>query len=258
MDSDLTRKAIDAALRRDWKLAIATNLQLTKQNPKDVDTLNRLGRAYLETGQKTKSLETYQKVLKIDKFNSIAHKSIELLKTSRVAHHNTASVLPTSAPIFLEEPGVTKTVTLTRLGDAKIISRLHPGDPVLLSPREHCVSVTSTAHENLGRLPDDLASRMREFMKAGNKYDAWIRSIDMNGKQQSLRIFIKETSRAPQFRNTPSFPLTEKLSYAAFTPPNLVHDEKPLIMTPEEDQDVYSRSTYDVDEEPELIPVAED
>ena len=31
----------------------------------------------------------------------------------------------------------------------------------------------------------------------------------------------------------PSFPLTEKLTYAAFTPPELVHEEKPDVSTTE-------------------------
>ena len=33
----------------------------------------------------------------------------------------------------------------------------------------------------------------------------------------------------------PSFPLTEKLTYAAFTPPELVHEEKPEITSGEEE-----------------------
>lgn len=218
----LVRQAIQAALTRNWKVAIELNLKVLKTNSKDTDALNRLGRAYLETGLKTKAQEVYQKVLRLDKFNSIAIKSLELLKTSRVVH------LPkmtgaTPPPIFLEEPGVTKTVSLVRMGDVKIVSRMHPGDCVQLVAREHIVSVVSIANEYLGRLPDDLASRMRSFIKGGNKYDCWIKSVDATG----LRIFIKETYRGPNFRTTPSFPVLEKLTYAAFTPPELIHDEKP-------------------------------
>jgi tetratricopeptide (TPR) repeat protein len=222
--------AIQAAQKRDWKLAIEQNLVFLKQNPKDIDALNRLGRAYLETGQKTKANEIYEKVLKLDKYNPIAKKSLELIKTMRV-HRQTYTPIITSAPIFLEEPGITKNLTLTRLGDQKIISRLHAGDPVQLTPREHCVVITTMDNEYLGRLPDDMALRMRSYLKAGNKYEVWIRAIDLT----SLKIFIKEISRSTKFRNTPSFPSTEKMTYAAFTPPNLIYDDKPIVSTPEED-----------------------
>jgi hypothetical protein len=253
---DPVKIAIQAALSRDWKQAIAQNLVLLKQNSKDIDALNRLGRAYLETGQKTKAAEIYNKVLKVDKFNPIARKSLELIKTMRV-HHQMSTPTLTSAPIFLEEPGITKTLTLTRLGDSKIISRLHAGDPVLLAAREHCVVITSSDNEYLGRLPDDLALRMRSFLKAGNKYEVWIRAIELqnnSGAKYNLKIFIKEISRANKFRNTPSFPSTEKLTYAAFTPPNLIYDDKPIVSTPEED--VVEENTSEPDDT-ELPPDAD-
>lgn len=234
---DTAKIAIQAALSRDWKSAIAQNLITLKHEPKDIDALNRLGRAYMETGQKTKASDVYLKVLKLDKFNPIAKKSLELVKTMRV-HKQTATPVLTSAPIFLEEPGITKTLTLTRLGDAKIISRLHAGDPVLMAPREHCVVITTLDNEYLGRLPDDLALRMRSFLKAGNRYEVWIRAIEIinsSAIKHSLKIFIKEISRANKFKNTPSFPSTEKLTYAAFTPPNLIYTDKPVVSTPEED-----------------------
>jgi len=252
----LTRQAIDAALGRNWQEAIRLNLQITKENPKDVDALNRLARAYLELGQKEKSESMYKKVLKLDKYNTIAVKGLDLLKNSPLSP---ALGMPstTSAPIFLEEPGVTKTISLTRLGDPKTISTLRPGDPVTLVAREHIVSVMSAANEYLGRLTDDLASRIRTFIKAGNRYEAWVRTIDSQHQPGVLKIFIREVSRSPQFRNTPSFPLMEKLSYAAFTPPELIHNEKPNVSTPEED---YTESVdpEDLDSDDEIRPIPVD
>lgn len=231
---DTTQLAIKAALSGNWKEAIALNLNLLRHNSKDVDALNRLGRAYFETGQKTKAEETYKKVLRIDKFNSIAHKCLELLKTSRVDRGAKKS---SSAPlaVFLEEPGVTRTVSLVRPGDPKVISRLHPGDSVNLVAREHAVAIVSASNDYLGRLPDDLASRLRPFIKAGNVYNAWIKSIDST----TIKVFIKEISRVSKFRDIPSFPATEKLTYAAFTPPELVHRDIPVTATHEDSDDTF-------------------
>ncbi|OGD07596.1 hypothetical protein A2899_00460 [Candidatus Amesbacteria bacterium RIFCSPLOWO2_01_FULL_49_25] len=227
--------AIDAAIAGNWKEAIKINLEIIKQNPKDVEALNRLARAYLETGLKTKARVTYENVLKLDKFNSIAAKNVALIKSSRLQHAKTL-LHPASPPLFLEEPGVTKTITLIRLGDPKTVSSLHPGEPVSITCRGHAVSVISSSGAYLGRLPDDLSSRLRTFIKGGNRYEGWVKSVD----PKSLKIFLRETYRHSKYKNTPSFPLTEKLTYAAFTPPELVHDEKPQVTTTEEETEFTS------------------
>lgn len=238
---DYSQNAVKAALEGRWKDAIADNLALLKESPKDTETLNRLARAYLETGLKTKSLETYQKVLRIDKFNSIAQKNIILLKNTKIVrgkvHTTNHGYQP---PVFLEEPGITKNISLVRLGDQKVLSRLHPADEVKIVARQHTVCVVDLKNEYIGRLPDDLASRMREFLGAGNTYSSWIRSLEFpTDKKQSIsvRIFIREDKRATKYKYTPSFPLTEKLSYAAFTPPELVHEEKPDVSATEEQEE---------------------
>lgn len=224
------KQAIDAALSGNWKEAVKINLLILKHQPHDIESLNRLGRAFMETGHKSKAENAYKKVLKLDKFNPIATRNLVHLKTSRLTRLATgASSHP--LPMFLEEPGVTKTVQPIRPGDAKVISRLHPGDPVRVVVRQHNVVATTTANEYLARFPDDLASRLRTFIRAGNTYSAFIRSID------PLKIFVRETGRAAKYQSTPSFPLTEKLTYAAFTPPELIHEEKPDVSATEEQEE---------------------
>jgi tetratricopeptide (TPR) repeat protein len=256
MDTN-SRLAIEASLAHDWKRAIELNKQLLKDNPKDTDSLNRLARAYFETGLKTKSQEMYLKVLRIDKFNPIAAKNLELLKSSTISRSHKSPPCLTPTPEFLEEPGSTKNVILTRLGNPKIVSRLHPGDAVSIVAHEHCVSAISDAQDYLGRLPDDLASHMRAFLKAGNVYQAWIKSNESKSGKQTLKIFIKEVSRAPKFAHTPSFPATEKLSYAAFTPPELVHEQKPdTSITGEDSGESFSpaEALEDSGDAPEPLP----
>lgn len=236
MYDDLNQKAIDLALNGDWKAAVSANLTALKSDAKNVDILNRLARAYLETGLKTKALEAYKKVLKIDKYNTIAQKNLDLLKTYKVTRSpHKGKPLSATNTMFLEEPGITKTIALIRPGDPQILIHTRAGDPVNVVAREHSVCITNRTNHYLGRLSDDLASRLGNFIKGGNKYQAWIRSIE----GQSVKIFIKEIHRSQKLANIPSFPLTEKLSYAAFTPPELVHEEKPDVSATEfqEDED---------------------
>lgn len=248
-------QAISAALSGDWKKAVALNLAIIKKDSKDIEAWNRLGRAYMEIGPKIKAKEAYEKVLRLDKFNNIAAKNLELLKVAKSAKGKTKQ--NASLPAFLEEPGITKTVQLTRSGDPRITTRMHPGDEVTIIARQHCVSIVNSDGQNIGRLPDDLASRMQSFLKEGNTYAAWVRSIDQNG---GIKIFIKELTRAPKFRATPSFPLTEKLSYAAFTPPELIHTEKPDVSATEEQDNplVIETDNDDNNPLPIEIPATED
>lgn len=251
---DNKSQAISAALAGDWKKAIALNLAVIKKESKDVDSWNRLGRAYMELGLKTKAKEAYEKVLRLDKFNNIATRNLQFLKVAKAVKGGTRKI--TTLPAFLEEPGMTKTVQLTRSGDPKITTRMHPGDEVKIVARQHCVSIVNSDGQNIGRLPDDLAFRMQGFLKEGNTYAAWIRSTDQSG---GIKIFIKELTRAPKFRTTPSFPLTEKLSYAAFTPPELIHTEKPDVSsTEEQDNPLVLETDNDDSSLPLEIPTADD
>jgi hypothetical protein len=237
--------AISAALVGNWKEAVRLNLLILKSKPKDVEALNRLGRSYFQLGLKTKALETYNKVLRIDKFNTIAAKNLGLIKSSKIVHSKKTSY--GGLPVFLEEPGVTKTVSLIRPSEAKVLSRMHPADPVVIAPRQHCIAVTTIDGRNLGRLPDDLAARMQMFIKGGSVYQAWVRSVEPN----NLKIFIKETKRAFRFKDTPPFPATEKLVYAAFTPPELVHSEKPDVSATEEQDQPNILEPEELAEQPE-------
>ncbi len=237
--------AIKAALTGNWKIAVKLNLQILKTSPRDIEALNRLARAYFQTGFKTKSTETYKKVLRIDKFNTIAIKNLQLVTTSKIERGVRQTSIISSAPMFLEEPGVTRTLTLVRPSEPKILSRMHPGDPVKIAPRQHCVAVTTVSGHNLGRLPEDLAARMQQFIKAGSTFTAWVRSVE----SANLKIFIRESSRASKFKDTPPFPMTEKLTYAAFTPPELVHTEKPDVSSTEDQDQAIMKSGEDIEPE---------
>jgi tetratricopeptide (TPR) repeat protein len=228
MDTDLAQRAITAALSGDWKEAIKLNSQLLKDNPEDIEALNRLARAYAESGKISKAKTISQKVLKIDPFNSIATKSLSKWKgLKRVKGEN---YKPSSAEAFLEEPGRTKLVTLLYPGDSKLLAKLDAGDEVKIVPYAHRVSILSSDGKYIGRLPDDLAARLRRLIKVGNQYKTLVKSVDT----KEIKVFIREISRANGYEDTPSFP-TEKIDYVSFIPPELVHKNEKQITASEEE-----------------------
>lgn len=228
MDTDLAQKAVDEALKGAWKEASRTNLQILKVNPQDVDALNRLARAYAELGNLGKAKKTAEKVIKIDPFNSIATKALVRWKGAKKGQIQNGGA--TGPEIFLEEAGKTKQVSLLHLGDSNLIAKLDAGDRVKIASHAHRVSVLTQDDKYLGRLPDDLAARLRKLIKLGNQYEAFVKSADPS----DIKIFIRETFRSSELTSIPSFP-AEKIEYVSFTPPELVRKNEESPIAVEED-----------------------
>jgi tetratricopeptide (TPR) repeat protein len=224
METSLAQKAVSFALVGEWEKALEVNLEILSDNPGDVDALNRLARCYSEMGKGDKAIATTQKVLKIDPINSIAQKC--LLKWKSVRPGEFHKFCTQSGEAFLEESGKTKMITLLNPGDSSIFANLNSGDEVKLAAFAHKVSVVDGSGKYIGCLPDDLAARLRNFMKKGNKYQVLIKSIDSKDTTVLIRELENKTGVA-------SFP-PEKIDYVTFTPPELVHRDVPEMSNTEE------------------------
>jgi len=227
MDTSATQTAINLALSGKWEEAIKINLKIISGNPEDTDAINRLARAYSELGKTSEAREATKRVLRIDPVNPIASKCIEKWKSAGKTRAHSSN--PTSTENFLEEPGKTKLITLLNLGDSKIFANLNPGEEVQLFSYTHKVSINTLDGKYIGRLPDDSAARLRNLIKAGNKYQVLVKSVD----PKEVKVFIRELEKGPKAPNISSFP-TEKIDYVSFTPPELVHKDTPEILNPEE------------------------
>jgi len=221
MDNLLAQKAIAAAMASRWEEAEVANIEILKQDPKNVAALNRLGRAYLEQGKKNKAKNAFLKVLKIDKYNQIALKNLQLLKSST---GNKKGKVLFSPDLFIEEPGKTKTVTLAKTADKKSLSSLSVGEEVKLKVRKRTIACYSQKNNYIGRLPDDLSLRLAKLINGGNKYQTFIKALNF----PEIKVFIKEVKKAKRLAHIPSFP-TKGEPYLAYMPPNLVHEEQPEI-----------------------------
>lgn len=202
MNDYLAQKSIALALIGNWKEAIKVNKEILKESPADTDTLNRLAKAYFESGNSAKAKNVCQKIIKIDPINSIAVKN--LAKWKGIKEKCPSETKPSSTASFIEESGRTKLVSLLNLGDAKIIGNLNICDEVKLAAHTHRVSLTTVDGKYIGRLPDDLALRLRGLISLGNIYQVFIKSIDQKG----IKVFIKEIQKSKKTKNTPSFPMT--------------------------------------------------
>ncbi len=202
MTAELEDQAIKAALNQNWPKAIEINKKILKENPKNIAALNRLGRAFWEIGQIEKANKTYKKVIKIDSFNPIANKNLKrLTQAKKRVGKNLKNDFTHSGKVFLEEPGKTKLVRLTRLNSPDVLSELDSGDPVFFLVKKRFVSILDTNKNYLGSIPEDLSQRLIKFIKGGNQYQGFVRSVE----RQKLEIFIREVSRSKKFTDIPSF-----------------------------------------------------
>ena len=215
MNDELAQLAISAAFKGSWKKAIEINKKILKNNARDVEALNRLARAFAETGKKEPAIATSKKVLKIDPVNSIAKKCLTKWKSFSTDTKDKA--ITGNVDDFLEESGKTRIVKLLHTGDEKVVNYLDAGDEVKLLCYTHRVSVSTADNKYIGRLTDDISMRLINFIKRGYEYKVLVKSISSG----DIRVFIREISRGKGMENIPSFP-QENLSYIAYTPPHLV------------------------------------
>lgn len=207
MNEDLTRKAINLALKYQWKDAIKVNKLILKEDNLNIEALNRLARAYLEIEDIKRAINISKKVLKIEPSNKIAEKSIEKCKRFKT-NVNLGSEQNINASVFLEEVGKTKLINLINLGSPKNISKLYSGNEVKLLTHSHRASITTNDGTYIGRLPDDLSARIKSLVNGGNIYKVFIKSACLS----DIKIFIKEIKRGKDLQNIMSFPIEKSES----------------------------------------------
>src|SRR3989344_5987070 len=89
MDSNLSsqslsNQAIDAAMDCRWDEALKLNKKIIKDDPKNIDALNRQARVYMEMGKLSLAKKSYSEVIKIDPYNPIALKNLKIIKSFKI------------------------------------------------------------------------------------------------------------------------------------------------------------------------------
>lgn len=239
----ITQQAIKAAMSCNWEEAIDLNQQLISLDPKNIDALNRLGRANFEIGNLLKSKKSFESALEIDPYNQIAAKFIKRIeicrkkggkKHSTLIRNNQSNTQLTSisGDLFIEEPGKTKLIGLLKVAEPQKLSLLSPGMAVQLIQKNRGISVTDYNGDYLGVLPDDLSSHLLRLIKGGNKYQACIKNL----KNNTLSILIRETFCSARFKNQPSF-LDHLNVVQNYSSSNIIfqNDEEEVVFTDEEE-----------------------
>lgn len=221
-----SESAIRLAREGKWDEAVEVNLELLSIFPDDSESLNRLGKAYLELRYFAEAKNAYERALKNDPGNSIAQKNLQRLAQA-VAENSKRAVSPSSTPAnsardkvaaapstFIEETGKTGVTSLINLPNSLVLAKLTAGDLVYLSvdPKTQALQVKNEDGDLLGRIEPKLALRLIRFMEAGNRYAAAVTSVT----EKQLTIIIREVYQHPSQRGRLSF--TPKITSAGYRP----------------------------------------
>jgi predicted negative regulator of RcsB-dependent stress response len=202
----LTDVAIGQATRGEWEAAVSTNQQILELGG-DTDAFNRLGKALAELSRHAEALAAYQGALDRDATNRIAERNVGRLRVIAGGGADAGGSVgdgkpeKASASHFIEEMGKTGHARLINLLPAKQLAPLSAGDAVELA-LEGALLVARVADVEIGQVEPRIGARLAKLMKAGNRYEAAITTVD----RDEVRVIIHEAFAHPANFGKVSFP----------------------------------------------------
>lgn len=199
-----------SAISGDWQAAAGINRQILEASPRDVEAMNRLGKALVELGNMDEALEVYRQALALDSSNVIAQRNagrLEQLISAKAAEAPAAIAAHRSgngvqASVFVEEVGKTFITDLIRPTVDAILTQLAPADEVELHVEDKSVGVYDQHGNRLGQLEPRIAQRIIRLIESGNRYKGYI--VALTGL--TARVILREIYHDPDSPYPVAFP----------------------------------------------------
>ena len=254
--------AIAYALERRWDLAAEENRGLLDEDPTDVESANRLGKALTELGDVAGAIEAYERAVSIDPTNAIARKNLARLQEQRKAKRPPRTT-PTSkasgearparprrvdvateslrtAPL-IEDFGKSADLMLVRV-NARGVAQVAAGDPAELEITSSGVAV-KTGTTLLGHIDPRPGLRLKRMIEGGNRYSVVVLRV----ADGEVEVHVRETQKHPSLVGQASFlpqagdPRRRHSAPRAYTKPSVVQYDRT-----DDDED------YDTDDEADV------
>jgi tetratricopeptide (TPR) repeat protein len=209
-----SKEAIDLAMQARWQDAVDVNKEIITIFPQDVETYNRLGRAYMELGQYTLAREAYSRSVELDPYNAIANRNLRRLNDLKESAGTTVETDRVEPQHFLEEIGKAGVVTLLEPAPKEKRAMMVAGDKVYLKVTGSTLMMENSRGEYMGKVEPRYAQRLIRLIQGGNQYSASVIKSTMD----MMTIIIRETYQHPSQVGKLSFPprgMEEFRSYAS-------------------------------------------
>lgn len=197
-----SKEAIDLAMQAKWQEALEVNKEIVAAFPEDVETCNRLGRAYMELGQYSLAREAYSRSATLDPYNAIAARNLRRLSDLGDADGAEVETDTVDPQHFIEEIGKAGVVTLFELAPKEDRARMVAGDKVYLKVAGSVLNVENSRGVYMGQVESKYAPRLIRLMFGGNEYTASVVKSTMD----AMTVIVRETYKHPNNAGKLSFP----------------------------------------------------
>ncbi|MSQ14634.1 MAG: tetratricopeptide repeat protein [Dehalococcoidia bacterium] len=199
----LAEGAINLAMLSKWADAVSANQYIIERFPQDVDSYNRLGKAFTELGRYGDARVAYRKALELEPSNIIAKKNLTRLSGLREEVREANAIRARLDPkIFIEETGKTTQTALSNVAGKDVLVKITAGDPVNLKVWDRNLVAETERGDYVGQVEPRLGIRILKLMESGNRYSGAITGIDGS----IIRVIIKEVYQSPAMAGRLSFP----------------------------------------------------
>lgn len=212
-----TREAVALAVQGLWEEAIRANKAILEVCPDDIETHNRLGRAYMEVGDHVSARAEYERSLQLDPYNNIAKKNLNRLSEIEAIgpKEDRHKIL---ADVFVEETSKSRIMNLVNLAPREVTAHLSPGEPVLLETSGQKLVANNQAGQYLGEVDPKFGLRLAKLIVGGNRYSGAISSLG-NGE---LKVLIREVYQDPSQAGRLSFAPQKKERFRPYVKESLI------------------------------------
>ncbi len=197
-----SKEAIDMAMQARWQEAVNINNEILAVFTGDVDTNNRLGRAYMELGQYELSRQAYQRAADSDPYNAIASRNLRRLIDLKDSGKMEIEMDKVEPDHFIEEIGKAGVVALEELAPKEKRASTVAGDRAILKVEGSRLVVENGRGEYLGIAEPKIAQRLIRLMAGGNKYTA----VFVKSTAEGVSVMVRETFQDPSQVGKLSFP----------------------------------------------------
>jgi len=239
-----SKDAIDLAMKARWQEAVAVNKEIIESFPEDVDTLNRLGRAYMELGDYALAKEAYRRSVKLDPYNAIANRNLRRLNDLKVSTKTAVETDKVEPQQFIEEIGKAGVVALVELAPKEERALTVAGDKAVIKIDGSFLVVESRRGGYLGKVEPKHALRLVRLMLGGNKYSA----VVVKSTADRMTVMVRETYQHPSQAGKLSFPPRGMEEFRRYV------GDKLIKLEPEEEDEDESGYTIIGGDEIEVLP----
>jgi tetratricopeptide (TPR) repeat protein len=197
-----SKEAIDLAMQARWQEAVDVNKEIIGSFPEDVDSYNRLGRAYMELGEYAQAKEAYSQSVRLAPYNAIANRNLRRLEDLRESEKTEIETDKVEPHQFIEEIGKAGVVMLTDLAPKEKRASVVAGDKAVLKVDGSYLVLENSRGEYLGRVEPKHALRLVRLMLGGNQYSAVVVRSNADG----MTVMVRETFQHPNHAGKLSFP----------------------------------------------------